>query len=115
MRRGGDKLHVAANATNEWRFRNFAIRFVLDRTLNFWGHEKVGVYTLVKGENAESWKFFLSHLRRHVTPQPGIFVLSDRNNGINAALEDLEGGGCGRVHIEVLCAPCRCQFCIAVQ
>ncbi|XP_025653004.1 uncharacterized protein [Arachis hypogaea] len=27
-------------------------------------------FALVEGENAESWSFFLSHLRQHVTPQP---------------------------------------------
>ncbi|XP_072064312.1 uncharacterized protein [Arachis hypogaea] len=39
------------------------------------------------GENAESWAFFLSHLREHVIPQEGILVISDRHNGIKAALE----------------------------
>ncbi|XP_052114488.1 uncharacterized protein LOC127745600 [Arachis duranensis] len=49
-------------------------------------------FTLVEGENAESWAFFLSHLRLHVTPQPGLLVISDRHNGIKAALEALDGG-----------------------
>ncbi|XP_057760981.1 uncharacterized protein LOC130981397 [Arachis stenosperma] len=44
-------------------------------------------FALVEGENAESWSFFLSHLRQHVTPQPGLLVISDRHNGIKAALE----------------------------
>ncbi|XP_052116410.1 uncharacterized protein LOC107483379 [Arachis duranensis] len=43
-------------------------------------------FALVEGENAESWSFFLSHLREHVTPQP------DRHNGIKAALEAPDGG-----------------------
>ncbi|XP_057760855.1 uncharacterized protein LOC130981270 [Arachis stenosperma] len=47
---------------------------------------------LVEGENAESWSFFLSHLRQHVTPQPGLLVISDRHNGIKAALETPDGG-----------------------
>ncbi|MED6221844.1 hypothetical protein PIB30_058565 [Stylosanthes scabra] len=34
MRKGGDKLRVAANATSEWQFRNFAVRFVPGRTFN---------------------------------------------------------------------------------
>ncbi|XP_052119111.1 uncharacterized protein LOC107495454 [Arachis duranensis] len=49
-------------------------------------------FALVEGENAESWTFFLSHLRQHVTPQPGLLVISDRHNGIRAALEAPDGG-----------------------
>ncbi|XP_025664644.1 uncharacterized protein [Arachis hypogaea] len=41
-------------------------------------------FTLVEGENAESWSFFLSHLWQHVTPQLAILVISDRHNGIKA-------------------------------
>ncbi|XP_025607228.1 uncharacterized protein [Arachis hypogaea] len=48
-------------------------------------------FTLVEGENAESWSFFLSNLRQHVTPQEGILVISDRHNGIKAALEAPNG------------------------
>ncbi|XP_015953516.1 uncharacterized protein LOC107477934 [Arachis duranensis] len=49
-------------------------------------------FALVEGENAESWSFFLSHLCQHVTPQPGLLVISDRHNGIKAALEAPDGG-----------------------
>ncbi|XP_057755296.1 uncharacterized protein LOC130974425 [Arachis stenosperma] len=49
-------------------------------------------FTLVEGENAESWSFFLSHMREHVTPQPGLLVISDRHNGIKAVLEAPDGG-----------------------
>nr|XP_025692458.1 uncharacterized protein LOC112794692 [Arachis hypogaea] len=49
-------------------------------------------FALVEGENAESWSFFLSHLRQHVTPQPSLLVISDRHNGIKAALEAPDGG-----------------------
>ncbi|XP_057745629.1 uncharacterized protein LOC130963542 [Arachis stenosperma] len=49
-------------------------------------------FALVEGENAESWAFFLSHLREHVTLQPGLLVISDRHNGIKAALEAPDGG-----------------------
>ncbi|XP_057740552.1 uncharacterized protein LOC130957725 [Arachis stenosperma] len=49
-------------------------------------------FALVEGENVESWSFFLSHLREHVTPQPGLLVISDRHNGIKAALEAPDGG-----------------------
>ncbi|XP_016163939.1 uncharacterized protein LOC107606383 [Arachis ipaensis] len=49
-------------------------------------------FALVVGENAESQLFFLSHLRQHVMPQPGILVISDRHNGIKTALEAPYGG-----------------------
>ncbi|XP_015971013.1 uncharacterized protein LOC107494493 [Arachis duranensis] len=49
-------------------------------------------FALVEGENAESWPYFLSNLRRHVTPQQGILVISDRHNGIKAALESPDSG-----------------------
>ncbi|XP_016172830.1 uncharacterized protein LOC107615243 [Arachis ipaensis] len=49
-------------------------------------------FALVDGENAESRSFFLSHLRQHVTPQPELLVISDRHNGIKAALEAPDGG-----------------------
>nr|XP_025682556.1 uncharacterized protein LOC112783722 [Arachis hypogaea] len=49
-------------------------------------------FALVEGENAESWSFFLSNLREHVTPHEGILVISDRHNGIKAALEAPETG-----------------------
>ncbi|XP_025675780.1 uncharacterized protein [Arachis hypogaea] len=41
---------------------------------------------------AKSWAYFLSNLRRHVTPQEGILVISDRHNSIKAALEALDSG-----------------------
>ncbi|XP_015945598.1 uncharacterized protein LOC107470702 [Arachis duranensis] len=49
-------------------------------------------FAFVEGENAESWSFFLFNLREHVTPQEGILVISDRHNGIKAALEAPETG-----------------------
>ncbi|XP_025678871.1 uncharacterized protein [Arachis hypogaea] len=32
-------------------------------------------FSLVKSETTESWSFFLSNLRQHVTPQPGILII----------------------------------------
>ncbi|XP_015935595.1 uncharacterized protein LOC107461590 [Arachis duranensis] len=49
-------------------------------------------FALVEGKNAESWSYFLSNLRRHVTSQEGILVISDRHNGIKAALESPDSG-----------------------
>ncbi|XP_016172570.1 uncharacterized protein LOC107614960 [Arachis ipaensis] len=50
-------------------------------------------FALVEGENAESWSFFLSHLRAHVTPQSGILLISYRHNGIKATLEAPKADG----------------------
>ncbi|XP_016195725.1 uncharacterized protein LOC107636747 [Arachis ipaensis] len=60
-------------------------------------------FSLVEGENAESWMFFLSQLRQHVTPQPGILVISDRHNGIKAALEAPNGGWLPPVAYRAFC------------
>ncbi|XP_025625554.1 uncharacterized protein [Arachis hypogaea] len=49
-------------------------------------------FALVERDNVESWSFFLSHLRQHITLQPGILVISDRHNGIKAALEAPDEG-----------------------
>ncbi|XP_016169258.1 uncharacterized protein LOC107611900 [Arachis ipaensis] len=49
-------------------------------------------FSLVEGKNAESWSFFLTNLRQHVTLQQGILVISDRHNGIKAALENPNSG-----------------------
>ncbi|XP_016165300.1 uncharacterized protein LOC107607919 [Arachis ipaensis] len=49
-------------------------------------------FGLVEGKNTDSWKFFLSHLRHHVTPQAGILVISDHHNAIKAALLAKDSG-----------------------
>ncbi|XP_016172742.1 uncharacterized protein LOC107615149 [Arachis ipaensis] len=49
-------------------------------------------FGLVEGENTDSWKFFLTNLCQHVTPKPGILVISDRHNAIKAALLAEDGG-----------------------
>ncbi|XP_025665038.1 uncharacterized protein [Arachis hypogaea] len=49
-------------------------------------------FALVEGDNAESWSFFLSHIRQYVMPQLGILVISNRHNGIKPALEAPDGG-----------------------
>ncbi|XP_025703151.1 uncharacterized protein [Arachis hypogaea] len=60
-------------------------------------------FALVVGENAESWLFFLSHLRQHVTPQRGILMISDRHNGIKAALEAPDEGWLPLVAYRAFC------------
>ncbi|XP_057760898.1 uncharacterized protein LOC130981319 [Arachis stenosperma] len=42
-------------------------------------------FGLVEGKNMYSWKFFLSNLHQHITPQQRIVVISDRHNTIKAA------------------------------
>ncbi|XP_025661124.1 uncharacterized protein [Arachis hypogaea] len=43
-------------------------------------------FAVVEGETKEAWSFFLSYLREHVTPQPGVLVISDRHKSIDGAL-----------------------------
>ncbi|XP_025670697.1 uncharacterized protein [Arachis hypogaea] len=43
-------------------------------------------FAVVEGETKEAWSFFLSYLRHHVTPQPGVLVISDRHKSIDGAL-----------------------------
>ncbi|XP_016199071.1 uncharacterized protein LOC107640035 [Arachis ipaensis] len=68
-------------------------------------------FALVEGENAESWSYFLSNLRRHVTPQQGILVISDRHNGIKAALESPDSGWQPPCLSGILYSACCCKFC----
>ncbi|XP_015936663.1 uncharacterized protein LOC107462568 [Arachis duranensis] len=53
-------------------------------------------FALVEGKNAESWAYFLSNQRRHVTPQLSNLVISDRHIGIKAALEALDSASRGQ-------------------
>ncbi|RYR74095.1 hypothetical protein Ahy_A02g008712 [Arachis hypogaea] len=43
-------------------------------------------FAIVESEIIESWSFFLINLRRHVTPQDGLLVISDISQAIKAAL-----------------------------
>ncbi|XP_025670129.1 uncharacterized protein [Arachis hypogaea] len=49
-------------------------------------------FSLVESEAMESWSFFLSNLRQHVTPQPGILIISDRSQAIRAPLNAPHSG-----------------------
>ncbi|XP_025617065.1 uncharacterized protein [Arachis hypogaea] len=49
-------------------------------------------FSLVEFETTESWSFFLSNLRQHVTPQPGILIISDRSQAIRANLNAPHSG-----------------------
>ncbi|XP_057756311.1 uncharacterized protein LOC130975551 [Arachis stenosperma] len=52
-------------------------------------------FVLVEKENTDWWYFFLTNLRRHVTTQPRILLISDRLAAIKATLEQ---DGCGWEH-----------------
>ena len=45
-------------------------------------------FAITKGENTDSWGWFLACIRNHVTQRPGICVISDRHPGIMAAMVD---------------------------
>ncbi|XP_025661921.1 uncharacterized protein [Arachis hypogaea] len=49
-------------------------------------------FAIVESESTESWSFFLTNLRRHVTPQDGLLVISDRSQAIKAALASDDSG-----------------------
>ncbi|KAH1214456.1 hypothetical protein GmHk_14G042181 [Glycine max] len=42
-------------------------------------------YAIVEGETTSAWRFFLKNLRRHVTPQINISLISDRHSSIISA------------------------------
>ena len=54
-------------------------------------------FAITPGEKADDWYFFLENLRRHVCPQEGICVISDRGTGIIAAIER-QGGVWDNTH-----------------
>ncbi|XP_016206331.1 uncharacterized protein LOC107646676 [Arachis ipaensis] len=49
-------------------------------------------FAIVESESTESWSFFLTNLGRHVTPQEGLLVISDRSQAIKIALSTDESG-----------------------
>jgi hypothetical protein len=49
-------------------------------------------FALVEGETKDGWSFFLKNLRRHVTPQAGICLISDRHEAIKSAYNNPENG-----------------------
>ncbi|XP_025702506.1 uncharacterized protein [Arachis hypogaea] len=49
-------------------------------------------FAITDSESTESWSFFLTNLRRHVTSQDGLLVISDKFQAIKAALSTDESG-----------------------
>ena len=44
-------------------------------------------FAIVESETREAWMWFLHYLRRHVTPQPNLCIISDRGTSLLAALQ----------------------------
>ncbi|XP_025636000.1 uncharacterized protein [Arachis hypogaea] len=49
-------------------------------------------FAIVESESTESWSFFLTNLRRRVTSQDGLLVISDRSQAIKATLSSDDSG-----------------------
>lgn len=49
-------------------------------------------YALVEGETGGAWSFFLKNLRRYVTPQVDICLISDRHESIKSAYNNPNNG-----------------------
>ncbi|XP_025617319.1 uncharacterized protein [Arachis hypogaea] len=49
-------------------------------------------FAIVESESTESWSFFLTNLMRHITPQDGLLVISERSQAIKASLSSDDSG-----------------------
>ncbi|RYQ89587.1 hypothetical protein Ahy_B09g096152 [Arachis hypogaea] len=49
-------------------------------------------FAIVESESTESWSFFLTNLRRHVTQEEGLLIISDRSHVIKAILKANDSG-----------------------
>ncbi|WVZ25988.1 hypothetical protein V8G54_004532, partial [Vigna mungo] len=49
-------------------------------------------FAIVEGETADTWSFFLKNLRRRITPQQNLCLISDRHNSISAAFNKPTSG-----------------------
>ncbi|XP_017635669.1 uncharacterized protein LOC108477663 [Gossypium arboreum] len=47
-------------------------------------------FAIVESENSESWAYFIQNLRRHVVRQDNICIISNRSNGLVAAIRQSE-------------------------
>ncbi|WVZ15295.1 hypothetical protein V8G54_012861 [Vigna mungo] len=60
-------------------------------------------FAIVEGETADAWLFFLKNLRRHVTPQQNLCLISDRQTSINAAFNRPTSGWTKGQCVHVYC------------
>ncbi|XP_058784588.1 uncharacterized protein LOC131659414 [Vicia villosa] len=49
-------------------------------------------FTIVEGETAAGWSFFLRNLRKYVAPQPEFFLISDKHASIESAYSNPANG-----------------------
>ena len=49
-------------------------------------------FALVDGETTEAWLFFLKNLKRHVTPQHGFCLISDKHESIKSVYSRGDSG-----------------------
>ena len=49
-------------------------------------------FTLIEGENIDSWEWFLAWIRTRITQRRGLCVILDRHPGIMAAMSDVHLG-----------------------
>ncbi|XP_025608088.1 uncharacterized protein [Arachis hypogaea] len=49
-------------------------------------------FAIMESKSMESWSFFLTNLRRHVIPQEGLLIISDRSQAIKAPLKADDSG-----------------------
>ena len=60
-------------------------------------------FAIAEGETAEAWFFFLWNLRRYVTSQEGIYLISDRHESIKSAYSREDSGWNNNNSMHVYC------------
>ena len=60
-------------------------------------------FAIVESETKEAWMWFLHYLRRYVTPQPNLCIISDRGTSLLAALQSERVGWNGPDVSSVYC------------
>ena len=61
------------------------------------------VFIVVEGETTEAWFFFLNNLKRHVTPQNGLRLISDKHKPIKSAYSRWDSGWTPENSMHVFC------------
>ena len=63
------------------------------------GHIFPLVFAIVEEESIDSWSWFITALRTHVTQREGICLIFDRHAGINGAIRDVASEWNHRYHL----------------
>ncbi|XP_058751978.1 uncharacterized protein LOC131625095 [Vicia villosa] len=84
------KYVVQVNGT--WLYRKYKGTLLL--AVAQYGNRNIFpiAFALVEGETGDAWIFFLRNLRMHVTPQPNIYLISDKHVSIKSAYDNPENG-----------------------